>query len=146
FLSIHLRERARLSGWSFRGVPKGAHSDLNDVVKPFLIKGQVASTAMQLNAKRAIEKYYIEKGYLDIRLTIREEAAEGRANAVNLILDIKPGEKIKIDEITFEGNTIVKDAKLRKLLKETKTKSHILKKSKYVETDYENDKLAIIQY
>lgn len=51
FLSIHLVERARLANWSYRGVKQSVHDDLNDVIKPFLIKGQVAGTAMQINAK-----------------------------------------------------------------------------------------------
>ncbi|HJW29912.1 MAG TPA: hypothetical protein VJ508_11805, partial [Saprospiraceae bacterium] len=35
YLSIHLIERSRLAGWSYRGVPQGVHDDLNDVVTPF---------------------------------------------------------------------------------------------------------------
>lgn len=146
FLTIHLMERARLAGWSYRGVKQGVHNDLNDVVKPFLIKGQVATIAMQVNAKNAIERYYIEKGYLDAEVVVTEEPTSERINAINLIIQIDPKEKIKIEEIDFVGNAQVKDAKLRKLMKETKAKSHILKKSKYVESEFETDKQAIIDY
>lgn len=146
FLSIHLMERARLAGWSFRGVKKGTHDDLNDVIKPFLIKGQVAGTAMQINAKNAIQKFFIQKGFLDATVQVNEEPASERANAVNLIFDIDTKERVKIAHITFVGNKEVKDKKLRKLLKKTKTKSALLKKSKYVETDFENDKQAIIDH
>ncbi|HUR30949.1 MAG TPA: POTRA domain-containing protein, partial [Saprospiraceae bacterium] len=146
FLTIHLRERARLAGWSYRGVKQGVHDDLNDVVKAFLIKGQVASTAMQINATNAIKKYYVEKGYLDVTVNVTEEVASERANAINLIITIDPKEKIQIDDITFEGNSAVKDKKLKALMKETKAKSHLLKKSKYVETDVEADKKAIIDH
>lgn len=34
FLTIHLTERSRLAGWSYRGVPQSVHDDLNDVVTP----------------------------------------------------------------------------------------------------------------
>ena len=71
FLSIHLMERARLANWSYRGVKQGIHDDLNDIVKPFLIKGQVAGTAMQTNAKNAIQKYFIGKGYLDVSVNVQ---------------------------------------------------------------------------
>src|SRR5688572_10730238 len=131
FLTIHLMERARLAGWSYRGVKKGVHDDLNDVVKAFLIKGQVASTAMQINASNAIKKYYVEKGYLDATVNVKEENTSERVNAVNLVFEIDPKEKIKIQDITFAGNKAVKDKKLRALMKETKPKSHLLKKSKY---------------
>lgn len=146
FLTIHLTERARLAGWSFRGVPNSAHDGLNDEVKGFLIKGQVASTAMQINARNAIKKYYVEKGFLDAQVNISEEEASGRANAVNLIIHIDTKEKIKIEDIAFEGNEVVKDKKLQKLLKETKTKSALLKKSKYVEADFETDKQSLIAH
>jgi outer membrane protein insertion porin family len=146
FLSIHLVERARLANWSYRGVKQGVHDDLNDVIKPFLIKGQVAGTAMQINAKNAIEKYYIDKGYLDAVVTVSEEETSERSNAVNLIFNIDPKEKVKIADISFTGNEEVKDKKLRKLLKETKAKSHLLKKSKFVDKDFETDKQAIIDY
>ncbi|MEO5905257.1 MAG: outer membrane protein assembly factor BamA [Saprospiraceae bacterium] len=146
FLSIHLMERARLAGWSWRGVKQGMHNDLNDVVTPFLIKGQVASDAMQINARNAIKKYFIEKGYLDVEVTVTEEATSERVNAINLVIHIDTKEKVKIDEIEFVGNEAVKENKLRKLLKETKPKSHLLKKSKYIETDFETDKEALIAY
>jgi len=146
FLSIHLMERARLANWSYRGVKQGIHDDLNDVVKPFLIKGQVAGTAMQINAKNAIQKYFVEKGFLDVAVNVSEEETSERVNAVNLIFDIDTKEKIKIADISFVGNEEVKDKRLRKLLKETKAKSHLLKKSKYVETDFDSDKQAVIDY
>lgn len=146
FLSIHLMERARLANWSYRGVKQGTHDDLNDIIKPFLIKGQVAGAAMQNNAKNAIQKFFIEKGFLDVSVKVSEEPISDRTNAVNLIFDIDTKDKIKIDHITFVGNNEVKDKKLRKLMKKTKAKAALLKKSKYVESDFENDKQAIIDY
>lgn len=146
FLTIHLTEKSRLNSWSFRGIPQGQHKDLNEDIKNYLIKGQVASTAMQRNAIHAIKKYYTEKGYLDAVITISEEPARERVNAVNLIIQVEPGERVTIETITFEGNEVVKSTKLRKLMKDTKQKSHLLKKSKYVETDFEDDKDAIIEH
>lgn len=146
FLTIHLMEKSRLAGWSYRGVRQGTHDDLNDVVKPFLIKGQVASEAMQINASNAIREYFIEKGYLDISVRVEEEPTSERINAVNLIFTIDPKEKVKIDDISFAGNEAVKDKKLRGLMKETKAKSHLLKKSKFIEEDFEDDKEAIVAH
>lgn len=146
YLTIHLLERSRLAGWSYRGVRQGVHDDLNDVVTPFLIKGQVAGTAMQINATNAIKKYYIEKGYPDVTVEVSEEVASERVNTVNLIFQIDPKEKIKIDKIAFSGNEALKDKKLRALMKETKAKSHLLKKSKLIESDFENDKQLIIDH
>ena len=145
FLTIHLTEQARLAGWSFRGVPQSTHDDLNEILTPFLIKGQVASVANQINAKNAIAKYYIEKGNLDVAVDVRVEEAGERSNTVNLVFDIDPKEKIKIEKITCEGCNEISEAELRKYLKETKAKSHLLKKSKFVKADYEADKRIVIQ-
>jgi outer membrane protein insertion porin family len=146
FLSIHLTERSRLAGWSYRGVPQSAHDDLNDVITPFLIKGQVASTAMQINARNAMEKYYIDKGFLDVDIQIQEEEASERTNAINLVFTIDTKEKVKIDRIHFEGNDNVKEGKLAKLLKDTKAKSAFLKSSRFIEADYETDKQSILTH
>ncbi len=144
FLTIRLSEQSRLAGWSYRGVPQSVHDDLNEILTPFLIKGQVASTANQINARNAIRKYYVEKGNLDATVDVREEEAGDRANAVNLIFDIDPKEKIKIEKITCDGCNAITEAELKKSLKETKAKSHLLKKSKYVQADFEADKALVI--
>ncbi len=144
FLTIRLSEQSRLAGWSYRGVPQSVHDDLNEILTPFLIKGQVASTANQINARNAIRKYYVEKGNLDATVEVREEEAGERANAINLIFDIDPKEKIKIEKITCDGCNAITEAELRKSLKETKAKSHLLKKSKFVQADFEADKALVI--
>jgi len=144
FLTIHLTEQARLAGWSYRGIPQSTHDDLNEILTPFLIKGQVASTANQINAINAIKKYYVEKGHLDAVVTVTVEEAGERANSVNLVFDIDPKEKIKIEKITCSGCNEISEAELRKSLKETKAKSHLLKKSKFVKADFEADKKLVI--
>ena len=146
FLSIHLTEKSRLAGWSYRGVPQSVHDDLNDIVEPFLIKGQVASQAMQINARNAIQKYYVKRGYYDAEVKVREEEAGTKANAVNLIFEIDPKDRIKIEHIYFVGNTQVSSDRLKHMLKDTKMKSSLLKKSKLVEGDYEAGKQAVIKY
>lgn len=144
YLSIRLSEQSRLAGWSYRGVPQTVHDDLNEILTPFLIKGQVASAANQINAKNAIRKYYIEKGYLDATVEVVIEEAGDKANAVNLVFNIDPKEKIKIEKITCDGCNAITEAELRKYLKETKAKSNLLKKSKFVQADFEADKALVI--
>jgi outer membrane protein insertion porin family len=146
FLTIHLTEKARLAGWSYRGVPQSIHDDLNDVLTPFLIKGQVASTAMQINAVNALKKYYIDKGFLDVDVQVTEESTGERVNAANLVFNIDTKEKVKIANIDFIGNDNVKDKKLEKLMKETKSKGKILKRSKLIDNDFEADKELVIAH
>ncbi|MDZ7615297.1 MAG: POTRA domain-containing protein [Flavobacteriaceae bacterium] len=60
---------------------------------------------------------------------------------------IDTGEKIKIKEITFTGNNILSDEKLKKAMKKTKEKKikNILKSSKYVDDLYEADLLLVVE-
>jgi outer membrane protein insertion porin family len=146
YLTIGLTEKSRLAGWSYRGVPQSVHDDLNDIVEPFLIKGQVASEAMEINAKNAIRKFYVKRGYYDAEVNVREETSGEKTNAVNLIFDIDTKDRIKIDNIYFVGNNEVSTDRLKKMLKDTKMKSNLLKKSKLVEGDYEQGKQAVIKY
>src|SRR5690606_27728543 len=54
--------------------------------------------------------------------------------------------KIKIQDITFSGNSNIKARKLRGLMKETRRRKRLLASSKLIKSDYENDKKAIIDY
>ena len=146
FLNIYLEERPRLSVYSYTGVKKTVHDDLNDVVKPFLIKGQIVTEDMKLNSRRAIEKYYHEKGYLDATAQVSERFDERVRNATILTFDIDKNERVKIADVAFEGNTQVKTKKLRKLLSNTKKKGKLFGKSRLVTDEYEEDKEALVAY
>jgi len=67
---------------------------------------------------------------------------------VNILVSIDKGNKVKIKSIKFNGNDKLSDKKLRKAMKNTKQKSisplRLLKRSKYVEEDYKEDLLSII--
>ncbi len=146
FLNIYLQERPRLSRYAYNGVSKSAHDDLNDVVKPFLIKGQIVSEDTKLSAVEAIRKYYRDKGFHDVEVTVKEHPEEKIANAVALDFDIDKHERVKIAEITFNGNTHVKNGKLKKLMKKTKARTRLLARSKLVRKDYKEDKDALVKY
>jgi outer membrane protein insertion porin family len=57
FLTIYLQERPRLSRYGYKGIPKSAHEDMNDVVEPFLIKGQIVSEDTKHNSVQAKQKF-----------------------------------------------------------------------------------------
>ena len=58
-----------------------------------------------------------------------------------MLVHIDKGEKVKIKNITFEGNEAFSDKKLRKAMKNTKKKMpvRIFKGSKYIEADFKED-------
>ena len=146
FLEIHVQERPRLTTHSYKGVKKGSHDDLNEKVNAYLIKGGIVTESIKSNSAYAIKKYFIEKGFFDVGVKVIEETDTSRINSVRLVFDINRGSKIKIQDITFSGNTNIKTRKLRGLMKETRRRKRLLASSKLIKSDYENDKKAIIEH
>ncbi|MCB0569310.1 MAG: outer membrane protein assembly factor BamA [Phaeodactylibacter sp.] len=146
FLEIRVQERPRLSKHSYQGVKKGYHDDLNDEVDKYLLKGGIVTENVKVNAKEAIEQFFIGKGFLDARCTVTEVPDSSRVNSVRLVFNVDRGPRIKIDDIDFDGNEQVKDRKLRKQMKETKEKGRIFASSKFIKKDYEGDKEKLIAY
>ena len=64
FLNIRVTERPRLLGWSYTGIKKSYHEDLNKEVAPFLLKGGIVTENNKLNSINAIKKFFRGKGYL----------------------------------------------------------------------------------
>lgn len=146
FLEIHVQERPRLTRHSYRGVKKSVHDDLNDEVNKYLLKGGIVTENVKVNAREAIEEYFIGKGFLDARATVTEITDSIRANSVRLVFDIDRGDKVKIRNIEFVGNNNVKGKKLRKKMEDTKEKRRLFASSKFIKAEYEEDKDAIIAF
>ena len=146
FLEIHVQERPRLTTHSFRGAKKAVHDDLNEEVNKYLVKGGIITENIKTNAANSIVSYYVEKGYLDAEVNVEEVEDTSRVNAVKLVFDIDRGERVKIKDITFEGNENVKDRKLRKQMENTRRKRRIFDSSKLIKPEYQSDKEAIITF
>ncbi|MEZ5040622.1 MAG: outer membrane protein assembly factor BamA [Saprospiraceae bacterium] len=146
FLEVHLQERPRLSKHAFQGTKKAYHDDLNDEVDRFLLKGGIVTENVKVNASEAIEKFFVEKGFLDVNVQVSEKPDTARANSVLLVFDIDRGERVKIEDITFVGNENVPSKKLRKQMKNTKRKKKIFTASKLIKNEFEEDKNKIVAY
>ncbi len=146
FLEIQLQERPRLSRYAYRNVPKTYHENLNEQVNKYLLKGGIVTEDVKMNAKRAIEKFFIEKGFLDARVNVIEEPDTARTNAVIVYFDTDRGERIKIEDIAFIGAENAKEKKLARKMKNTREKGRIFGSSKLVRKNYEEDKEALIKY
>ena len=146
FLEIRLKERPTLSRYSYKGVKKQKHDELNDILKTILVKGGIVTDDIKQLAKIKLEEYYLEKGYLDTEINIEEIEDEENAGSIRLVFDIDRKTRVKIAHIDFVGNVNVSSSKLRRKLSNTKTTRAIFKKSKYIVDDFEEDKVALIEY
>jgi len=97
-----------------------------------------------------IEKTYIDKGYADTKIYIREAANEKDSSLTDWEIEVDRGNRVKISDIIFTGNKSISSSKLlRKGLKETKKKrfiSGIFKPSKFIKEKYDDDKKKLIEY
>jgi len=145
FLEIRLIERNTLSRYSYKGVKKSQHDDLNDIVQLILTKGSIVTEDQKNLVKQKIKEFYMQKGKLDATVKIQEIVDAEKENAIRLVFEIDPKERVKVEGIYVFGNRNISSRKVRKAMGNTKQKGTLFKKTKFVEADYEMDKLSIIE-
>ncbi len=146
FLEIELQERPTLSKYSFKGVKKSKHDDLNEILSGILTKGGIVTEDTKRLAIKKIKDYFKEKGYFDSEVVIKEFPDKKKKNAVRLVIDINKKDRVKVADIYFVGNMNVPAKKLRKKMKNVKRKGVLFKKSKFIPKEFEEDKKSIIDY
>lgn len=145
FLNIHLEEKPRLSKFSFTGIKKGEADDLREKIK--LSRGDVVTDNLIIRTSNIIKKHYVEKGFFNVSVNIKQEADTSDANNVTVIIEVAKKNKIKIQSIIIKGNENLADKKAKKTLKNTKEKGiyRIFKPSKFIEEEYKNDLSLLIE-
>ena len=146
FLEIRITELPRLTRYSFQGVKKSQHEDLQKIVDRFIPKGSIVTENAKSNIKQKMGEFFKEKGYLDAKIDITQTVDDKSPNGTKLLFIIKKDEKVKIQNILFEGNTVLTDRKLRSKMKNTHRKWKLFSSSKLIDEEYETDKNNIIAY
>lgn len=144
YLNFELEERHRLSKINFHGVSKSQADDLEEEVN--IVRGTQITNEVLNTTKNRIRKYYVEKGFYNVETEILQKEDSVMPNTLILDVNITKNKRVKIEEIEFIGNTVLKPSKLRRAMKETKRKAwyNMFKPSKYIENKYADDKKKII--
>jgi len=144
YLNITVTERPKLSKYTITGVKKGEADDLREKIK--LTKGKVLTDVIIANALQTIKDFYIEKGYLDVKVETTIEKDAKTEDAAVLNIHVKKGNKIRIKNINFIGVTAFKPMKVKMIFKETKCKRwwNPFNAGKLDEDDFEKDKKSLI--
>lgn len=121
-VEINVTERPRLSKYFFKGIRKGEQEDLTG--KTGLLPNRIITENMKRNAVDAINKFYAEKGYRDVKIKIVATPDSTFENSQILDFYITKGQKVKISNINFGGITIAEN-KLKKQFKDTKEQSRL---------------------
>jgi outer membrane protein insertion porin family len=118
YLNIILSERSRLTVFYFEGITKAQESGLKEDLN--LIRGKIVNDAMIRNTELAVKKYFVKKGFLRTEVKVVQELDTLNSDGIKLKIVIRQNAKIRINQIIFNGNVQVDDAKLKKRLKKTK--------------------------
>lgn len=146
FLVITLAQRPRIADITYQGVKKSEREDLE--TRLGLVKGSQITPNLIDRAKILIKKYFDEKGFKNADVRIVERDIEGSKDQVLVDVLIDKKEKVKIFEITLDGNLALTDKKIKGLMKKTNEKNKLLntfKTKKFIEEKYEEDKERVIE-
>ncbi|HOI32862.1 MAG TPA: POTRA domain-containing protein, partial [Bacteroidales bacterium] len=120
FLEIHLKERPRVSRFSFEGLRKGEADDIRSKIN--LTRGDVATDHLFVRTRDIIKDHFAEKGFLDTKVQIDQIPDETRENYVDMLIKVDKNNKVKIGEIEIDGNSDLTDDQVLSAMKETKMK------------------------
>ncbi|WP_417442892.1 outer membrane protein assembly factor BamA [Joostella sp.] len=144
FLELNVKELPTLSDVRITGIKK---KKIDDIEKDAdLKKGKKVTESFISNTRNYLVNKYKKEGYLNTKVNINTIADTTEANAVKMVVGIDRGEKVKIQDINFNGNEKLSDKKLKKAMKNTKEKffGRFWKKSKFIPEDYQTDLTSIV--
>ncbi len=140
---VILRERPLLRSVEYEGLKKLNRSDVEDRIDEERIRvreGVPLESGELRRLERALVDLYAEKGYrfAEVSHTL-EEVGVGE---VRVQFAVDEGDKVKIEDVNFEGNTVFSDFRLGLALRKTRPSgplSKILKRDLYNVATFEED-------
>ena len=145
-LEIVIEELPTLSEYKIIGLKKSKIETI--VSETELKKGKKITQNFIKTTKNYIVNKYKKDGFLNTKVSIEVKPDSIDLNFSNMLIYVDLGDRVKIDEINFIGNEVFKSKKLKKKMKNTKTKllGRFWKKSKYIEKDYKEDLTSILDF
>ncbi|MDE5608331.1 MAG: outer membrane protein assembly factor BamA [Muribaculaceae bacterium] len=146
WLKIVVRTQPRVSEVKYSGMKKSEREDIQRMLQ--LMPGTSISQNIVNRATSLIKKYYSEKGFGNavVRITLQEDLS--KKNEVIVNIDVDKHDKVKVHKIYIDGNEVMSDGALQRVMKKTNESGKLLnlfKQKKFVESDYRNDLDLIIQ-
>ena len=144
YLKVYLKERPRVSEWTFSGVKTSEKKDLQERLN--LKRGGSYSEYVDQVSRDIIRRYYSEKGFLNASVNTEVKKDSIVKNAVRVNFAVEKGEKVRVKDINFIGNDDVSEYKLAKSMKKTKSSKwyNFFHSKKFNEKEYPNDKNGLV--
>ncbi|MFZ9968703.1 MAG: outer membrane protein assembly factor BamA [Bacteroidia bacterium] len=116
FLCLVLEEKPRLSKVVFnRKVSKAKAEEMTESLKTF--KGKILTDEVKGNIRRVVRKYYTDKGYLEVQVSMKAVPDTNQINASTLMVTVEPGVKVRVEQLDLSGNSALDHRDLSGILK-----------------------------
>ena len=144
YFKIIIKERPRVSRWTFTGVKSGEKKDLQERLN--FRRGGEFSEYVEKTSVDIIKRYYAEKGFLNATVSPEVMKDSVIRNAIRVNFAVDRGQKVRIKDINFIGNEHVSDFKLARSMKKTKSNKiyNFFNSKKFNAKEYANDKKSVI--
>ena len=145
-LEIEIEELPTLSDVKIKGLKKGKSEAILSETE--LKKGKKLSESFLTNTENYIVNKFKKEGFLNTKVYLNTIPDSSENNNLKMVVNIDKGERIKIKKISFQGNEVFSDKKLKSKLKNTKEKflMRLWKKSKFIEKDFDEDKDNLLDF
>jgi len=144
WFKICIKERPRVSRWLYSGVKNSEKKDLQERLN--LRPGREFSDYIEKTSTDIIKRYFKEKGYQKVAVDVEVQRDTMIRRAIRVNFKIDKGKKVHVKNINFHGNTDVKEYKLAKSMKDTKSNKwyNLFKSKKFKEKEYQTDRKTVL--
>ncbi|MDR3653768.1 MAG: outer membrane protein assembly factor BamA [Paludibacter sp.] len=144
WLTIALKQRPRISEINYIGLKKNEIQELE--LRVGLVKGNQITPNISDRAKKVIEKYLEEKGFLNVLVNVYQRNDPNKAGYVIVDINVDKKLKTKIHKLYYIGNKALSHIQINKVMKKTNDNNwrNFFRTKKFVREEYEKDKIALI--
>ncbi len=144
WLNIALKERPRVSEINYIGLKKNEIEELD--LRIGIVKGNQITPNISDKAKKVIDKYMEEKGFLNVTVNVYQRNDPKKPGYVIVDINVDKKLKTKVHLLTFYGNKALTHNQINKAMKKTNDNSiwNLFRTHKFVREEYEKDKKAVI--
>jgi outer membrane protein insertion porin family len=145
YLEIQLAERPRLSDIRYYGLRKGEIETVSEKVA--MMKGSQVTPYLVTRAEKYIKDYFVEKGFSNTEVKIFQRNDTTAVNQVIMEVTVDKKDKVKVNSLTFEGNTVLTSFKAGWAMKKTNARGKVynfFRTKKFIPEKYKEDLAALI--
>ncbi len=144
YLVIEVEELPRIEKIDISGNDEFSNDDLKEKIN--LVSGEVISEQKLKDIEYNLEKYYAEEGYGLAKVKVDKLISAN--NEARIRVKINEGEKLTVDNISFEGNKHISSDDLKGAMDETSEKVwwHFWNGATFDKAKFEDDKKLIESY